>query len=137
MSLAIKRIKVYLQLVLLVALIGAILLVVFKNRNNTAHIWFFGLTHADRPINVLWLLAWTASATLLIAKVAWFMRGLLRNIREVKRMEEATATAKEQLRREADLTQRERAVNAKLQASKEQKELAGDWTESNAQGGAK
>jgi hypothetical protein len=126
MSLAIKRLKVYSQLVFLVALVGAISIVVFQNRHNTAQIWFFGLTDGDKRINVLWLLAWTASATLLIAKLVWFMRGLLRDIRDVKKMEEATVIAKEQLRREAELAERERMVNEKLKASEDEKKTAGD-----------
>lgn len=126
MSLAIKRLKVYSQLVFLVALVGAISIVVFKNRHNTAQIWFFGLTDGDKQINVLWLLAWTASATLLIAKIIWFMRGVLQDIREVKKMEEATIIAKEQLRREADLAERERIVNEKLKASEDDNKTAGE-----------
>jgi len=126
MSLATKRVKVYSQLVFLVALVGAISIVVFKNRHNEAQIWFFGFTDGDKRINVLWLLAWTASATLLIAKLIWFMRGLLRDMRDVKKMEEATVIAKEQLRREADLAERERIVSEKLKASEGENKTAGD-----------
>ena len=126
MSLATKRVKVYSQLVFLVALVGAISIVVFKNRHNEAQIWFFGFTDGDKQINVLWLLAWTASATLLIAKLIWFMRGLLRDMRDVKKMEEATVIAKEQLRREADLAERERIVSEKLKASEGENKTAGD-----------
>ena len=114
MNLALKRMKVYLQLVVFVALVGLVMLVLFKNRNNGAHVWFFGLTDSTKPMNVVWLLGFTASTTLIVARIFWFMRGMFRDMRDLKHKEEATRAAKEQLQREAQLKDRMHRVEEQL-----------------------
>ena len=86
----------------------------FKNRNNGAHVWFFGLTDSTKPMNVVWLLGFTASTTLIVARIFWFMRGMFRDMRDLKHKEEATRAAKEQLQREAQLKDRMHRVEEQL-----------------------
>ncbi len=114
MSLAIKRFKVYLRTLLVVVVVGAIGLVLFKNRSHTVAVWFFGLTHEDDPTNVVWLLLWTAGGTLTAWRVAWFARGLWRDLREVGRLAAIEEATRLHEKRAAELDERERRIEEKL-----------------------
>lgn len=117
MSLAFTRVRVYLRVAVVAGLVCAIGLVLFKNRGNTVTFWFFGLTDAAKPLNVVWLIVWTASSTLLVARVFWFARGIWREFRELKELEVAKATAEAQTQRAAELDERERRVEEKLKSA--------------------
>lgn len=117
MSLAFTRVRVYLRMAVVVGLVCAIGLVLFKNRSNAVTFWFFGLTDVTKPVNVVWLIVWTASSTLLVARVFWFARGIWREFRELKELEVAKATAEAQTQRAAELNERERRVEEKLKSA--------------------
>lgn len=116
MSLALRRVKAYSQVAFVVLIVGATGLVLFQNRSNTVRFWFFGLTDEAKPVNVVWLLLWTASSTLLVARVFWFARGLWRNMRELRRLEQAAEAAEAQKQRAAEIERRERRLDEKLKA---------------------
>jgi hypothetical protein len=137
MSLAIKRLKVYLRVAIVVVLASAIALVLYKNRNHTVQFWFFGLVDPQRPINVIWLLWWTAGTTLLIAQLVRFMRGLLADLRAVRKIKAGQLAAAQHAKRLADLEARERKVAEQLAASRRQDEIIGETADTTAQGGAK
>jgi type VI protein secretion system component VasK len=120
MSLAYKRFKVYLRvgLVLTIVLLGA--WVLFKNRNHSVKLWFFGLVDPNKPTNVVWVMLFTAAIT----RTAWwlvsFSRGMIRDMREIRRQDAIDKADKARREREAALAERERQVDQKL------KEMAGD-----------
>ena len=114
MTLAIKRAKVYLRTFIVVMVVGAIVLVLFKNRANYVEVWFFGLTDESKKINVVWLLLSTALGTLTAWRVVWFARGLWRDLREVARLKAIEETDREQKQRVAELEQRERRIEEQL-----------------------
>jgi hypothetical protein len=116
MSLALRRVKVYAQVALVGVLVVAIAIVLFMNRKNSVSFWFFGFTDDAKKVNVVWLLVWTASTTLVVARLFWFARGLLRNWRELHRAEQVAEATEAQKKRAADLEERQRQLDAKLQA---------------------
>jgi len=114
MTLAIKQLKVYLRTFAVALVVGAVGLVLFENRSNKVAFWFFGLTHEDKPTNVVWLMLWTAGGTLTAWRVVWFARGLWRDMREVARLKAIEETDKQQKQRAAELEQRERRIEEQL-----------------------
>ena len=85
MRLAIRTFLVYFRVLIVLLVVAAIGLILFKNRSYSVNVWLFGLTDANRPINVVWVMLATAGCTL----VAWWLvsmgRGLVREVREVRR----------------------------------------------------
>ena len=114
MSLAIKRLKVYLRTSIVVVVVGAIGLVLFKNRANYVEVWFFGLTDESKKVNVVWLMLSTALGTLTAWRIVWFARGLWRDMREVAKQKAIEEATKLQERRAAELEERERRIEEKL-----------------------
>ena len=117
MSLAIQRLKVYLRTSIVVVVVGAIGLVLFKNRANYVEVWFFGLTDESKKVNVVWLMLSTALGTLTAWRVVWFARGLWRDLREVGRLAAIEETTKLHEKRAAELDERERRIEEKLKGS--------------------
>jgi len=113
-SLAFKRFNVYLRLSVVILLVGAIGLILFKNRNHAVNLWLFGLIEETRQVNVVWVILWTA----LITRVAWFIFAfslrLWRDYRAIQKQDAVDQVTKEQQRREADLAERERRLNQQL-----------------------
>lgn len=108
MSLAFKQFRVYFRSAIVLLVAAAVALILIKNRGNEAHVWFFGLTDADRPINVVWLIVCTAGGALVTWWTLWVAWRLMRDLREVKRLR-ASRDAELRLReREAAVEKRER-----------------------------
>lgn len=114
MSLAFKRIKVYVRVLVLIVAVAAIALVLVNNRANRVAFWFFGLTDEKQPINVIWLMLCTAAATLICWWGSRFVWGVWREMREVKRLQAVRQAAKEQESRAKELNERERRLDEKL-----------------------
>ncbi|MFQ5414214.1 MAG: hypothetical protein ACE5E6_07120, partial [Phycisphaerae bacterium] len=108
------RTKVYIRAALLAVVAAAVAMVLVNNRNHTARIWFFWLTDETAEINVVWLLLVTAGTAL----VCWWALslgvGLVREMREVRRLDAARAKEAELERREAELREREQRVDSKV-----------------------
>ncbi len=113
-SLAMKRLTVYLRGLVVLLVVGAIGLVLFKNRSYTVQLWFFGLTDAGKPVNVVWVMVWTAGFTRAAWWVISFTRGLIRDYREMKRERAAAEAEKLHQQRAAELEERERRIEEKL-----------------------
>lgn len=115
MSLAFRQLKVYLRIALVVLIGIGVALVLFKNRAYSAGFWFFWLRDDEtQPVNVVWLMLCTAIGTLLtwwVLSIAW---GLIRDWRELKRLRANADLAKAQAVREAELTEREKRLQEKL-----------------------
>jgi hypothetical protein len=114
MTLAIKQVKVYLRTIAVALVVGAIGLVLFKNRANYVEVWFFGLTDESKKVNVVWLMLSTALGTLTAWRIVWFARGLWRDMREVAKQKAIEEATKLQERRTAELEERERRIEEKL-----------------------
>ena len=126
MTLALKRLKVYVRSTLIVVVAVAIALVLFKNRDNEVSFWFFGLADESRPLNVIWLMLCTAVGTLVSWWVFSFAWGLLRDMREVKRQQAMDQVTKELAKRQAEMDERDRRIDEKLKRAITQEEEPGD-----------
>jgi hypothetical protein len=113
-SLAFKRIKVYVRGVLILAVAGAIALVLFENRANDVAFWFFGLTDETKHVNVVVVVLCTTGTTMWASRVLAFVVRFVREARELRRLAAAEQTAKDQAQREAELAERERRLEEKL-----------------------
>ncbi len=111
MALALKQIKVYLRLIAIVAVAAVVLLVVVKNRHHEADVWFFGLY---QQVNVVWLMFTTAVASVV---VWWGVRkvfGVIRDLRELRRLQRDQARLEEQRRLAREVAEREKRVDEKV-----------------------
>lgn len=115
MSLAFKRFKVYLRTLLSALVVVVVGLVLFKNRNHEVAVWFFWLTDPDETVNVVWVMLCTALATLAVWCVVSRGVTLLREVREVRRLQLAKASDERQKARAAELDERERRLDEKLE----------------------
>lgn len=110
MSLAFKQLRVYVRLVIVLLVVGAVALVLVQNRSHEARIWFFWLTDDEKPVNVVWLMVCTAVGALLswwTLSLAW---SLIRDMREVKRQRAVQDAARRLDEREAALAEREQSL---------------------------
>ena len=123
MSLAWKRFRVYFRLIIAIVVLGAIGLVLIKNKNHTVKVWFFGLVNPQSEINVLWVILWTA----LFTRIAWFLMSfslhLWQDYREVKKADLRRELDEQQKRREADLLDREQRLRQAESKAQDQNEL--------------
>ena len=116
MSLAFKKLRVYARLILMGAVGLVVVLVLFKNRNNLATVWFF---HEYKDINVVWLLLITGIGSVV---AAWLTRGVFRvmkEVRQIRQEEDSARLVREQEQRARDLVEQEKRIDAKLKASLE------------------
>jgi hypothetical protein len=104
MGLAFKQLGVYVRVACLVVLLAAILLILFKNRNNEVRVWFFGLTDPNRPLNVVPLILSTAATTLLVWRILGLGHGLWKDIRELQQSRLLRELAESQKLREKETT---------------------------------
>ena len=125
MSVAFKQIRVYLRVgvVLMVAL--AVGLVLFQNRNHRVVFWFFWLTDTEKPINVIYLMVFTAVGALASWWALLLARGIWRDWRELARTRDTDRASNWLKQREANLDERERRLDEKVQESiSQEKEVA-------------
>lgn len=114
MTLALKRIKVYVKLIAIVAVVASILLIVWFNLDNTAKIWFFG---TYEQVNVLWLMLITA-----ILSIAswWIVAKIFATVRELRQLQHAQTSQQqieEQRRLAQEMAEREKRIDEKLRRS--------------------
>lgn len=115
MSLAFKQVKVYSKLVVFLVLAGAIAAILIKNRHHEVNVWFFGLVDAAQPVNVVWLMVWTAIG----AVVSWWILRtaltLVKDMRELRRDERIREREKSQQELAKKLQDQERRIDEKIQ----------------------
>ena len=114
MGVALKQFRIYVRVIVLVAVVIFVGLVLIKNRGNAAPVWFFWLTDSQKSVNVVWLMLCTAVATLVSWWAVSLSWGLWRDMREVKRVRAVGEAKKELDQRVAALEERERRVDEKL-----------------------
>jgi hypothetical protein len=85
MSLAIRKIKVYSKLTLIVLVACAGALVLWKNRDKEVGVWFFWLTDPQRTVNVVWLMLLSGVGTLVAYWVLRTVFGVWREMKSVAR----------------------------------------------------
>lgn len=125
MSLAFKQVKVYLRSGLVLMVIVTAGVVLWNNRGYSTPVWFFGLTDEAQPINVVWLIVCTATATRTAQWLLSFCWGLWRDMREVKRARATEQERKAHEQRSAELDERERRLEEMLQRGEESVEADG------------
>jgi len=112
-SLAFKQLRVYVRGIIVLLIAAAVALVLIYNRGNQAPVWFFGLTNAEKPVNVVWLMVCTAAGALVswwTFRTAW---RLLRDWREVRRLRTVQETEHRLKEREAAVEHREKMLQTK------------------------
>jgi len=114
MSLALRRVRVYSRLALIVLVVVAICVVLWKNRNHQVDIWFFWLVDEGRPVNVIWLILCTALGALLSYWVLSTVWGLRRDMEKVAADAALRDTEKKQQERARELKEQEERIDAKL-----------------------
>ena len=123
MRVALKQIKTYVRFTLVLVVVVAILLVLVKNYGNTVEFWFFGLTDASKPVNVVWLLLSTALATRTVMWLTSFATGLWRDFRELKQIQAVEKEKKDFQKRESELEEREQRLDEKLNQDIDENEI--------------
>ena len=115
MKLAIQQLKVYVRAALVVVAVVAVGLFLFKNRTHTVSVWFFGVTDPTRPINVVWLITFTAVGSLVMRWVLVMGWRLWRSLSELKRLRALEGASKILDDRAVELEERERRIDEKVQ----------------------
>lgn len=110
-----QNLYVYLRSALVAVVALAVVIVLFKNRNNQVVFWFFGLTDPTRPVNVVWLVLSISGTTMLVWRVAAVGVRLWKDWSELKADLAIREAAKAQGLRESKLAEREQALERKLQ----------------------
>jgi hypothetical protein len=126
MRLAIKTFTVYLRVLVVLLVVGAIGLILFKNRSYTVNVWLFGLTDPSKSVNVVWVMLATAVCTLTAWWIVSLGRGLVHDLREVRRERELALTQQLTQQRVAELDARQRWVEEQL------KQTVGDAPQESA-----
>ena len=114
MALAARQIKVYLRLVAIGAVALIVLLVVLMNQKNRADIWFFG---KYEDVNVLWLIAVTAIASIVGWIVVRKIFSVIRDVKELRKAKRLERQMAEQRRLAAETAEREKRIDEKLRRS--------------------
>ncbi len=114
MSLAFKQVKVYTKLSLFLIVAVAVGAVLIKNRDHTVQVWFFGLIDPQQRINVIWLMLCTAASAVIFWWVFGTGLGLVRDVRELRRQEEARQSVRAQEELAAKLREQERRIDEKI-----------------------
>jgi len=113
-SLAFRQIKVYIKSALVLIVVLAVGVILFKNRTNTARFWFFGLVDAGRDISVLWLVLCTAAGSIVSWSVFWMALGLIKDTRELARQRELGQREESQRQLAARLAEQEQRIDRKI-----------------------
>jgi hypothetical protein len=114
MALAARQIKVYLRLVAIGAVGLIVLLVVLMNYQHRATIWFFG---KYEDINVLWLIAVTAVASILGWVIVRKVFSVIRDLKELRKARQHERQISEQQRLADETAEREKRIDEKLRRS--------------------
>lgn len=114
MSLAFRQVKVYLRLTLIILVAVAVIMVLWKNRHNEVGIWFFWLIEKDAKVNVVWLMLCTAVGTLIAYFTLHMVWALWREMKKAALDSALTERHQQQERRDRELLEREKRIDAKL-----------------------
>ncbi len=111
MALAFKRIKVYVRLIVLVAMALAVGTLVFNNRSNTATVWFLD---EYQDVNVLWLTLCVGLGSI----VSYWLMGTLMSLRrDMRELDQAAKLQKREAEQQAlakKLTEQEQRIDEKV-----------------------
>ncbi len=114
MRLALHRIKVYCKLALMAAVAIVVLLVVVCNRQNEAKVWFFT---TFEKVNVLYLILITAVGSVALFWVIMRIRGVLREVRQLRKERRAAEQLAQQQRLAEQLASQEKRIDEKIRRS--------------------
>ena len=114
MGLAFRGIKVYSKFIAILIVAVVVLILVLKNKGNTADVWLF---HRFEEVNVLYLILVTAIGTVFLW---WVIRRVFKVVRDVRDFRRHTRQKKletDQQQRQQELADRERRIDEKLRRS--------------------
>jgi len=111
MALALRKIKIYAKLAVIVAVVLVVLLVVWFNRKHQVTVWFFG-TFED--LNVLWLICITAVASVFGFWMVSKVRSTVKEFRQLRRDNRLQQELAEQKKTLNSIEQKERRIDQKL-----------------------
>lgn len=114
MGLALRRIKVYCKLALMVAVAGVVLLIVVCNRQNEANVWFF---KDYEKVNVLYLILITGVSSIGLFWVTMRIRGVLHEASLMRQERHSAEKLAEQKRLSDEIADREKRIDEKLRRS--------------------
>ena len=111
MALAFKRIKVYVRLIVLVAVALAVGALVFLNRSHKATVWFIS---EYQDVNVVWLALCVGLGSIV---VYWLMGTLVSLRRDMRELDQAAKLEKREAEQRAlaqKLTDQEKRIDEKV-----------------------
>lgn len=114
MALAIRNLKVYLKLVLIVAVLLVIAMVLIFNRKHNADVWFFG---KYEDVNVVWLMTLTAVGSIFAFWVLGTARRLWRDMREMHAEEQVQVRRQQTEALSQRLAEQEKRIDDKIKQS--------------------
>ena len=113
MALALHRIKVYSKLAVIGIVSIAILVVVWKNADNTAKVWLW----KEQEVATLWLMLVTSLTAIVTWWLLWGLRRLIAEWRELRKQTSAEVQLAEQKQLAEELAEREKRIDEKLKGS--------------------
>lgn len=114
MGLALRRIKVYSKLGAIIAVAVVLLILIVKNKGNTADVWLF---HRFEDVNVLYLILITAVVAVLLWWIVRRVFKIIRDVQEFRRESKERKVEAEHQRRQQELSDQERRIDEKLRRS--------------------
>jgi uncharacterized membrane protein (DUF106 family) len=112
MGLALKQIKTYAKLVLMIAVALLILLVIVMNRNHKVEVW---LIYRFPQTNVLWVMLVSGLSTVVIVKASGWVRKVLRDMKQLRKARDAETKVAEQRELAAKLKEQESRIDSKIE----------------------
>ncbi len=114
MSLAIKQIKLYTKLTLVLIVALAIGTIFVKNRSHQVRFWFFGLIDDQQEVNVVWLILCTAAGSIFSWWVLLTGLSMIKDLREVRRQQELKELERAQQELAEELRKQEQRIDRKV-----------------------
>ncbi|MCH7719581.1 MAG: hypothetical protein IH988_01140 [Planctomycetes bacterium] len=111
MPLAFKRIKVYVRLIVLVAVALAVGTLLVKNSSRTVTVWFMG---EYEDVKVLWLVLCVGLGSIVVYWLMGTLVGLRRDLRELDRAAKLNKREVEQRALAKKLTEQEQRIDEKV-----------------------
>lgn len=111
MGLALKQIKTYAKLTIMVGIALAALIVIWKNSDNRVTVWFF------RPFpetNVLWVMVVSGVSAVVITRALVWFRKVVRDMREIRKAKVVQAKLTEQRELAEKLKEQESRIDSKM-----------------------
>jgi hypothetical protein len=118
MNVAFKRIGVYARLAVMAAVAISIAIVFYSNRSNDTDVWLF---HHFPKVNVVWVMLVTAGVTVVFCWILSRIRGVIRDVRQMRAENRERKYEQERQRRAQELSEQEQRIDQKIQRALSEK----------------